>query len=200
MSKMLNQTNWMNVIFSKFVVGLLLLSAVACNGSNKEHNEQEQTMEKQATNDSISGPISPAETVAKWTVHSIENLQECDLRIEYPNYVFDMQILPEKATFHNPIRVGFVLRRKENKIPLPGQFTLYFGGLHPVEGRDDSGSQWNIEDEDAKKALEIMDNGSFIIRAVNNIDGQIYSFTVGDQTKGATEAYNQLLKLYNSRH
>ena len=45
-----------------------------------------------------------------------------------------------------------------------------------------------------------MDNGSFIIRAVNNIDGQIYSFTVGDQTKGATEAYNQLLKLYNSRH
>lgn len=46
MSKMLNQTNWMNVIFSKFVVGLLLLSAVACNGSNKEQNEQEQTMEK----------------------------------------------------------------------------------------------------------------------------------------------------------
>lgn len=190
----------MNRVLILFSTVLMLITTVACANRNNIHNNQDATTSEQEASDSISKPLPSAETIAKWKVHSIENLQECDLRIEYPNYVFDVAIFPESETFHKPIQMMFILRHQKNKIPLKGQYTLYLGNLDPIEGDSDTGTQWKISGEDARKALKIMDNGSFAIKVVNNKDDQVYSFSVGNQANGATDAYNQLLKLYNSDH
>lgn len=182
------------------VAVLMMITTVACGSRNNINNNQDATTSEQEATDSISGPLSPVETIAKWKVHSIENLQECDLRIEYPNYIFDVTVFPESEILHKPIQIMFVLRNQKDKTPLKGQYTLYLGNLHPIEGDNDTGTQWKISGEDAWKALGIMDNGSFTIKVVNNKDDQVYSFSVGNQSNGAIEAYNQLLKLYNSNY
>lgn len=176
----------------------LILSS--CGGVSKSSEQETRNLEK--TDSMAIEEVSPSDVVDGWKVNNIENLHQCNLRIEYPSCVFDITAYPEDEDLHRPISMDLtLLMRKENgkKLPIPGQFTLKVGDELSIEGDSGNygGSQWHIEGDDAVKLMEIMDRGNFTINARNNEDGKIYKLNVINQTQGAKDAYNRLLELYN---
>lgn len=182
-----------NRIVVCFIAGLFVVSTVACDKRNNtsESNRDNETAEE-ITTDSIGTAVAPDANVAEWNVYD----DGCSTVIKYPGCQITIFIDPEYAPLDRPMLIQLFLLSQKSKAPYEGQYTLHFGDLHPIKGQDDLGTQWHIEGEDAKKALEIMDKGSFTIKAVNEQDGHVHTLTVVDQTKGALEAYNKTLNLF----
>lgn len=164
-------------------IGLVLLSG--CNSSSQSESSTVNIKES-----SVITEVPSSESVGKWDVYSREGIDPfITMGIEYPSYKIVFKI--QKNSYHSKAFAEMrVMQKTENgfkSIP-EVSYNIKIGNMTAFS----SSEVINIPENDIEKFIEVLEKGDFTITLTNEKTAVVYDFSITNQTKGVSEAWDQI--------